>query len=55
MREARWCRWCTHSFYSEFVKFHASGVGSLKPAEKVSDDFLASFVVGSRELVDAAV
>jgi hypothetical protein len=55
MREARYCRWCTHSFYDDFFKSDASAAGSLEAAEKVLDDFLASFILGSQEFVDAAI
>ena len=55
MREARYCRWCTHSSYDNFVKSDASAAGFLEAAKKVFDYFLASFILGSQEFVDAAI
>lgn len=49
-------RWCTYSSYCNLIKFDAiAGAGPLEAAEKVLDNFLPSFIVGSLEFVDASI
>jgi hypothetical protein len=55
LSEAQCCRWCAYGVYGDFIKRGALGGGVLEASEKVSGNFLLSFIFGSSELVESSI
>ena len=55
LRAAQCCRWCTYSPHGNIIKFDTLGAGVPEAVEKLSDNSLSKFIVGSSELVNPPI